>query len=75
MRAIVVKVVYPNNTVGAEDALNRIGSVTEKNITCSNFTLDVSRDHYISNLIILYTKSVINKVIITSNNGTKLSRG
>ena len=75
MRAIVVKVLYPSNVIGAANALNRIGSVTEAGITCNNFTLDGTKNHFISNLTITYTNTVINRIILTSNNGTTFSRG
>ena len=75
MRAIVVKVLYPSNQIGATNPLNRIGSVTETGITCTNFTLDGNKNHFISNLTITYTNQVINRITLISNNGTNLTRG
>jgi hypothetical protein len=55
MRAVVVKVISPSNIIGAANALNRVGSVTEAGITCTNFTLDGTKNHFIGNLSISYT--------------------
>ncbi len=73
MRAIVVKVLTGSNITTSETALNRIGSVTEAGVTCTNFTLDSKS--YISWLTVSYSPSVITQITLKSNNGTNLTRG
>ena len=73
MRAIVVKVLTGSNITTSETALNRIGSVTETGITCTNFTLDANS--YVSWLTVSYSPSVITQITLKSNNGTNLTRG
>lgn len=73
MRAIVAKVLTSNNVTASETALNRIGSVNETGVTCTNFTLDSKS--YVSSLTVSYTSSVITQITLKSNNGTNLTRG
>ena len=73
MRAVVVKQLTSNNLTTSETALNRIGSVTETEVTCTNFTLDSKS--YMSSLTVSYTSSAITRITLKSNNGTNLTRG
>jgi hypothetical protein len=57
MRAIVGKVLSGSNITTSDTALNRIGSVNETGVTCTNFTLDAKS--YISSLTVSYSRSVI----------------
>ena len=62
MRTIVAKVVTSTNLIGTIVPLNRIGSVTEAGITCSNLTLDILAGDYIKSLNIVYNSSVVTKI-------------
>ena len=75
MRTVVAKVITSTNTIGSIVQLNRIGSVTEAGITCSNLTLDILAGDYIKSLNIVYNSSVVTKIQLTTNNGTTLAVG
>jgi len=62
MRTVVAKVITSTNTIGSIVPLNRIGSVTEAGITCSNLTLDILNGDYIKSLNIVYNSSVVTKI-------------
>ncbi len=62
MRTVVAKVISTTNTIGSIVQLNRIGSVTETGIKCSNLTLDILSGDYIKSLNIVYNSSVVTKI-------------
>lgn len=62
MRTVVAKVISTTNTIGSIVQLNRIGSVTETGIKCSNLTLNILSGDYIKSLNIVYNSSVVTKI-------------
>lgn len=55
MRAAVAKILSSNNVTGTITSLNRIGSVTEAGITCTNLTLNYMNGDYVSNITLFST--------------------
>lgn len=52
MRAIIAKIVTNSDSTGSLTPLNRVGSVNESGISCTNLTLDYYKLNYISNMTI-----------------------
>ena len=69
MRAVVAMIIASTNTVATQIPLNRYGSVTETNISCSNFTLNFTTSEFLSNMTVFYTSKVVTRIVLTSNKG------